>query len=367
MKFKKMKYIVYCTTNLVNNKIYIGVHQTENPDKFDGYIGCGVKITMSSTYMNPKTSFQYAVKKYGVKNFKRTILFIYDNAKDAYNKEKEIVNEDFIKLETNYNMTLGGGSERPTEPIYQFDDLGNLVKKWNTLTEASEFFNCPIKSFKNAMLYREKLFDYFWSRENIINRGEYSKGTPRKPVYKYTQGGKLIAEFDSITQCSKIENKLTSSLITAIQGECLVDKRYYYSFTLTDEFKPKPRISLKGKRFYLYSLQGEFVQEFENCKALQEFMGVKSHSSIHDVIFRRNGLYKEYQIKLEKFDKIDPIEKHNSKKQVDVFDKTGNLLGTYNSVAEATKAYNAKLSSVNRVLRGLANTTAGYVFKFHIN
>ena len=32
-----MKYIVYLTTNLVNNKIYIGVHQTDNPDVFDGY------------------------------------------------------------------------------------------------------------------------------------------------------------------------------------------------------------------------------------------------------------------------------------------------------------------------------------------
>ena len=52
-----MKYIVYCTTNLVNNKIYIGVHQTENPEKFDGYIGCGVKISMPSTFMKPKTAF----------------------------------------------------------------------------------------------------------------------------------------------------------------------------------------------------------------------------------------------------------------------------------------------------------------------
>lgn len=362
-----MKYIVYCTTNLINNKIYIGVHQEENPDKFSGYIGCGVKITMPSTYMNPKTAFQCAVKKYGPKNFKRSILYVFDTAKEAYEKEKEIVNEDFIKLDTNYNMILGGGSERPTEPIYQFDDIGNCVKKWNTLTEASEFFNCPIKSFKNATLYKEKLFGYFWSRENSIDRSKYSNGTPKKPVYKYTKGGKLIAAFDSITQCAKEENKTASSLVNAIQGECLVGKNYYYSFSLTDEFKPKPRISLRGKKFYLYDLNGKYLREFENCKELQEFMGVKSYSSVHDVIFRRNGLYKEYQISIEYKEFLPPIENKNLKKTVDVYDKTGNLIETCESVAQAAKKYNVKASSINRVLRGLANTTGGYVFKFHNN
>jgi hypothetical protein len=39
------KYIVYCTTNLVNNKIYIGVHKTTNPSVFDGYIGNGVYVS----------------------------------------------------------------------------------------------------------------------------------------------------------------------------------------------------------------------------------------------------------------------------------------------------------------------------------
>lgn len=35
---KKMKHIVYKTINLDNNKIYIGVHQTEIPEIFDGYL-----------------------------------------------------------------------------------------------------------------------------------------------------------------------------------------------------------------------------------------------------------------------------------------------------------------------------------------
>ena len=69
-----MKYIVYLTTNLKSkirgiNRIYIGVQKTENPEIFDGYMGCSVKINSPPTYMNPKTPFQYAVKKYGTASF----------------------------------------------------------------------------------------------------------------------------------------------------------------------------------------------------------------------------------------------------------------------------------------------------------
>jgi hypothetical protein len=82
-----MKYIIYCTTNIVNNKIYIGFHATENPEIFDGYIGNGVYVNKPSTYMNPKYAFHYAVKKYGTDNFKRSILYIFDNEEEALKKE----------------------------------------------------------------------------------------------------------------------------------------------------------------------------------------------------------------------------------------------------------------------------------------
>lgn len=360
-----MKYIVYCTTNKINNKIYIGVHATENPDIFDGYIGNGVKISMPSTYMKPRTQFQAAVKEFGTSAFSRKTLYIFDTEEDAYLKEKEIVNYDFIKLNTNYNMILGGGGLRPTNPIYQFDINGKLVKKWETLEQAQEFFNCTINAFKTALHFREKLFGFYWNKEENIDITTFSNGSEKKRVYKYNRDGKMVDEFESMLECSKHENISTSSLVTAIQAEALVKKEFYYSYSVYETFRQKPRISLKGKKFYLYTLKGEYITTYNTVKELMEFMGVKSNASVLDVINRRNGLYKTYQIKTEYFEKIPPIENKSKAKKVDVYDKIGNLIKTCDSVQKAAKEFNAKVSSINRVLRGLANTTAGYVFKFH--
>jgi len=362
-----MKYIVYCTTNSVNNKIYIGVHKTEDPNIFDGYIGNGIKIGLPGTYAKPRTAFQAAVKKYGIDKFSRKILYIYDTAEEAYNKEKEIVNEDFLKLDTNYNMILGGGENRPTEPINQFDEQGNFIKKWNTLEDACFFFNCTINAFRTAMHFKEKLFGYFWSRETKIDINNFSKGDNKKPVYKYNKTGKLLASYNSLLEASKLNNITPSTLITAIQGNSLVFEQFYYSFTLYDTFTPKPKQSLRNKKFYIYDLDGNFIQELENSKELLKFMNVKSFSSIWDCINRRNGLYKTYQIKTEFKEKIPAITNKSLAKKVDVFDKEGNLLSTCDSVQKAAQQYGAKVSSVNRVLRGLACTTNGYVFKFHKN
>lgn len=360
-----MKYIVYITTNNKNNKVYIGVHKTEDPNKFDGYLGNGVMINMPSTYMKPKTAFQAAVKKYGVASFSRKILYVYDNPEAAYNKESELVTHEFIMSEHNYNMIPGGGDDRPTDPIYQFDCEGNLVKNWGTMEEAREFFNCSLHAFKTALHFKEKLFGYFWSRKEKINVEEFSKGDPKKPVYKYTKEGKLIEQFDSLLDCSKKENRLPSSIVTAIQGNSLVGKQFYYSFTLYDIYIPKAKASLKDSKFYIYDLQGNYLKEIPNIKQLLEFIGNKSYASAWDAINRRNGLYKEYQIKLEYKDKISPINNKSKSKKVDVYDKEGNFIKTCDSVAKAAKEFGAKASSINRVLRGLANTTAGYVFKFN--
>ena len=70
MKNKFM--FIYLTTNLINNKIYVGQHTTTNLD--DGYLGSG-KI------------LQKAIKKYGKENFRREILEFCDGS-DVLNKSE---------------------------------------------------------------------------------------------------------------------------------------------------------------------------------------------------------------------------------------------------------------------------------------
>lgn len=92
-----MNWIVYLVTNLLNDMIYVGVHrQDKNPYDFDGYLGSGRYI-------------KFAVGKYGKENFIRKTLFVYDNHEDAFAKEAEIVNDEFVLREDTYN-TVNGGS-----------------------------------------------------------------------------------------------------------------------------------------------------------------------------------------------------------------------------------------------------------------
>lgn len=86
-------YIIYKLTNVVNNKIYIGAHVTKNVN--DEYMGSGHALNR-------------AKKKYGIEQFKKEILHVFDNEQDMWKKELEIVNEEFCKDPTNYNIRTGG-------------------------------------------------------------------------------------------------------------------------------------------------------------------------------------------------------------------------------------------------------------------
>ena len=88
-----MVYTIYKTTNVLNGKIYIGKHQTENPN--DAYLGSGKAL-------------KKAIRAYGVENFCKEVLFVFGTEEEMNCMEKEILTEEFISDSSNYNEAVGG-------------------------------------------------------------------------------------------------------------------------------------------------------------------------------------------------------------------------------------------------------------------
>ena len=85
--------IIYRTTNTVNGMFYIGCHETD--ELADGYLGSGKYL-------------KRAVTKYGIGAFLREVLFDFTTRTEMFAKEKELVTEEFVRLEQNYNIGVGG-------------------------------------------------------------------------------------------------------------------------------------------------------------------------------------------------------------------------------------------------------------------
>lgn len=88
-----MFYIIYKTTNLINQKYYIGCHKTNVIE--DGYYGSGKAITS-------------AIKRYGINNFKREILLFCKDEQEMFEKEKQIVTQLIVEDKQSYNLKPGG-------------------------------------------------------------------------------------------------------------------------------------------------------------------------------------------------------------------------------------------------------------------
>jgi len=144
-------YSVYKITNKINNKIYIGVHKTNNIH--DSYMGSGIAI-------------KNAIKLHGLENFTKEILFVYEKKEDAFAKEKELTLDFFER--NNYNMKIGvvGGFTKENAK------KGYIAASF-TKEMLSENGKKNVKKFTNDQL-----------KENGRKGGLALKGKPKSEIHK---------------------------------------------------------------------------------------------------------------------------------------------------------------------------------------
>ena len=142
-----MKHYIYKTTNLINGKIYIGKRSHDNPEK-DKYLGSGKWLVRS-------------IKKHGKDAFKKVILYVYETQDQAYQKQAELVTQQFVLSQNTYNCCTGGlggrknmvvvatqnGVEVVSNTEFNTSQKQSIHKyKTNVLNECGEVINMDIRS-----------------------------------------------------------------------------------------------------------------------------------------------------------------------------------------------------------------------------
>lgn len=352
-------YIVYCTTNVINKYIYVGVHKCDT-EKFDGYIGCGVYASQPHTYNHPKTKFQAAVQKYGPSNFKRVILKTFENEEDAYFMEYIIVNEDFLKRKDVYNQILGGGNPGVcnARKCYQYSLEGSFIKEYDSQIDAANAVNRCVSTIKYAIKNKLQAANYFWTYEyvNYLDLTQFKTDNNKIPVYQYSDTGEYDCCYESVSDAARVNNSSSSNIGRSCKLGYKTNNKYF-SYTLMPTFDKARKQSLKNTKVYQYSLSGEFIAEYNSCadaeRAINKSRGLSS-------AIKRGITFGNYQWTLEKFDKIKPIEVKGQARKVGQYDLDGNLIHIYNTVTECTKDF----SGCRHVLQGRNKTSGGYIFKY---
>lgn len=174
MEKENIKYhYLYKTTNLINDKYYYGMHSTFNLD--DNYLGSG-KI------------LRYSIKKYGIENFKREILIMFETREELVQGEIDLITDSVLKEKKCMNLCLGG--------------MGGF-------TVDQQKINAKKSNIKQKMLYETNLE---WVKKYSENRSRglkksYENGIREKKYFFDWKGRKHTEESKKkMSESSKGQN-----------------------------------------------------------------------------------------------------------------------------------------------------------------
>jgi hypothetical protein len=202
-----MYYTIYQTTNLLNGKKYIGKHITS--DLHDSYLGSGMLLIKS-------------IKKHGKENFKKEILFVFDNEKDMNEKEKEILTENILNNLNYYNIAAGGQGGAivmiPGHPLYESTkkrlsdaqqkrsgDISRITKENHKLKKVGMYG-------KNQTEYQKKTVSEMFkgvpkSKESVQKQKESIRKTMSDPNYTHPNTGRKASPETSKKMSEAIKNR----------------------------------------------------------------------------------------------------------------------------------------------------------------
>ena len=273
-------YYLYCHTNKINGKKYIGI-SVQSPSRRwgkdgKGYDGC------------PK--FYKAIQKYGWDNFDHEILLTGLTQQEANEKEKEYIAK-YNTIENGYNILIGGfdksangGILFQTKPINQYSLDKKLIKTWDSSMDIERELNVSHQSISDACLRKKHtVYGYIWRYtddcddiNDIVIKKIYCQhnmeNTQQRPIHQYDLDGNFIKQWDSILNASNAFNKITTLITNCCNRKHKYKTAYGYQWRYADDCDDIGQLKYyNDKIIYEIDNNNNIIHTFNNVKEIKQF------------------------------------------------------------------------------------------------
>lgn len=198
--------VIYKTTNLINEKWYIGKDQKNNPK----YLGSGKLIN-------------FAIKKYGRENFRKEIVAFEDDRQILADLEREIIRHtDAVNDPMSYNIAIGGngGHNWGNYPEEQQAIIKLKMKKTDADKESRRIFSINNNLSKHLIEGRTAGRKAWWASLSDAERSEYQRlRSSRTYKLSHNDGREIIT--DNLQRTAKEINVTYNYILLCIKNNKL--------------------------------------------------------------------------------------------------------------------------------------------------
>lgn len=277
-KTKKYEGYLYCITNLVNGKKYIGQTTQTIERRFKQHIECAKPSIFDNHMLLPK-----AIHKYGEENFSITLLCmeIANSKNELIDKLNDLETEYIKKYNTTdknlgYNLTAGGNTvtENSMTPVDKYSENGLFLGSYESAVEGCRQSGIDEDGYRNILRCckgtRRTAYGFIWRYKGEPfdkYRVEKIIDLRKEPIDVYDVAGNYICTFDDIYDpIGVLENiNYKQQIRDCCKGLVSCYSRYVFRFKGEPFDKYPVLASYKNKKVYCYTLDDEFVSIYDTA------------------------------------------------------------------------------------------------------